>query len=123
MLTLFINNDRYEPAHTIGAHADNESGMFPEAPIFSFSFGGTRDFVVRPLKTKKGGTGGKTQTFIVEDGDLIIMGGTLQRTHEHEVPLSLLKATRNRINFTCRSFVGEAFDESKQKRREKEDRD
>jgi alkylated DNA repair dioxygenase AlkB len=43
------------------------------------------------------------------DGDLLIMGGALQKTHKHDVPPHRKKdpPSGRRINFTARSFVAQ----------------
>jgi len=92
----------YEPDHTIGLHADDEKALRPEFPIFSLSWGGTRRFLLRSRANKKE----KTQVWLA-DGDLLVMGGTCQRTHQHEVPKfrkTMDPPTSDRINWTIRAF-------------------
>lgn len=92
----------YEPSHTIAAHADDERQHKRGAPIFSFSSGGTRRFVVRSIMG-----GGPELEVLLRDGDLLVMGGTMQSTHKHEVPKIRRKDTfapRPRINYTVRAF-------------------
>lgn len=91
----------YEPDDTIGVHADDEKVMRQEYPIFSLSWGGTRRFLLRERQTKK-----KTELWL-EDGDLLVMGGTCQETHQHEVPkrrVTMDPPTSDRINWTIRAF-------------------
>lgn len=91
----------YEPDDTIGLHADDEKAMRQEYPIFSLSWGGTRRFLLRERQTKK-----KTELWL-EDGDLLVMGGTCQETHQHEVPkrrVTIDPPTSDRINWTIRAF-------------------
>eukprot|EP00419_Tripos_fusus_P016252 CAMPEP_0172734714 /NCGR_PEP_ID=MMETSP1074-20121228/110596_1 /TAXON_ID=2916 /ORGANISM="Ceratium fusus, Strain PA161109" /LENGTH=175 /DNA_ID=CAMNT_0013563553 /DNA_START=349 /DNA_END=873 /DNA_ORIENTATION=- len=78
----------YEPEHTIGSHSDDERSMQNGAPIFSLSWGGPRRFVVRakPWLKEAGVAHTEKHEITMNDGDLIIMGGTLQKTHKHEVP-------------------------------------
>eukprot|EP00977_Amphora_coffeiformis_P000624 scaffold140_cov163-Amphora_coffeaeformis.AAC.5 len=93
----------YEPDDTIGRHADDEREMRPGMPIFSLSWGGTRRFV---LRAKHNPTQEKTELFL-QDGDLLVMGGTTQETHYHEVPkrrVTMDPPTSRRINWTLRSF-------------------
>lgn len=94
----------YTPDHTISLHSDNEKQMHSRAPIFSLSWGGTRRFLLRPISNTKI----IQNEFWLRDGDLLIMGGTLQKTHKHEV-LKYRKTmdlpTSNRINYTIRCFV------------------
>lgn len=91
----------YEQDHTIGLHADDEKAMRAQYPIFSLSWGGTRRFLLWERNTKQ-----KTELWI-RDGDLVVMGGTCQQTHRHEVPKwrkTKDPVTSNRINWTMRAF-------------------
>ena len=38
----------YGPEHTIAAHSDDEEQLKPDAEIFSFSWGASRRFVLKP---------------------------------------------------------------------------
>ena len=114
---------------TIGLHADDERSLYQDYPILSLSWGGTRRFLFRrkqpppPSKqkedhNKKGGNAttkhGKRENneeavveLWLEDGDLLVMGGTCQKTHKHEVPKwrpTKDPPTSNRINWTLRAF-------------------
>ena len=93
----------YEPRHTIGSHADDESNLEADLPIFSYSAGGTRRFCFHP---KAGGA--LVLDLLLESGDLLVMGGAMQQTHKHSVPQIRKKldtfVPRNRINFTVRAF-------------------
>jgi len=79
--------------------------MNPDAPIFSLSWGGPRRFVLKPKKNVVG----IARDFVLRDGDLLVMGGTTQKTHKHEVPK--WRKTKDhflpgkRINWTLRAFV------------------
>lgn len=92
----------YEPDDTIGLHADDERTLRPEYPIFSLSWGGTRRFLFRA----RAKDGSKTD-LLLKNGDLLIMGGTCQQTHRHEVPKlrkTMDPPTSDRINWTIRAF-------------------
>jgi alkylated DNA repair dioxygenase AlkB len=111
----------YMPEHCIGLHADDEKCMRADVPIFSLSWGGPRRFLFRAkaaylpssvdtaskssLPASKA-TAAKVE-LILRDGDLLVMGGTCQKTHKHEVP-KLRKTmdlpTGRRINWTIRAF-------------------
>lgn len=110
----------YTPEDSIGLHADDEKSLCKQYPIMSLSWGGTRRFLFRRKQPKAMGTslGGSSSTtnnkktndvveLWLEDGDLLVMGGTCQETHKHEVP-KLRKTkdppTTNRINWTVRAF-------------------
>ena len=107
----------YEPIDTIGRHSDDEKSMKQGLPIFSLSWGGPRRFVFyrrqrenqQQTNTNTSSKGDKQKVeLLLEDGDLLVMGGTCQDTHKHEVPkvrVTLDPLTSRRINWTVRSFV------------------
>jgi len=83
-------------ADSMGWHADNEPEM--GNVIGSLSLGATRKFRIRHKVTRE------TQTFLVGNGTLIIMAGTMQQFWQHEVP----KTKQNvgeRINLTFRKIT------------------
>lgn len=88
----------YDEGHYIGPHSDKERQLVPDMPIYSFSFGNSRDFDLIPI--------GKPKSFktrvLLNHNSLIIMGGTCQRTHKHAVPKR--KRCGKRINITLRCF-------------------
>ena len=91
----------YEPEDTIGLHADDEKVNRPEFPILSISWGGTRRFLFRS-KDKK-----SREELYLKDGDLLVMGGSCQMTHHHEIPkrrVTMDPPTARRINWTIRAF-------------------
>jgi alkylated DNA repair dioxygenase AlkB len=101
----------YEPNDTIGLHADSERSLREDCPIWSLSWGGTRRFLFREKLNKRV----KTDIFL-NDGDLLIMGGTCQLTHYHEVPkrrVTLDPPTSKRINWTIRAFHDRASMQSR----------
>ena len=80
---------------SVGWHADNEPGM--GNVIGSLSLGATRKFRIRHNTTKA------MRTFLVGNGTLIIMAGTMQQFWKHDVP----KTNENvgeRINLTFRKI-------------------
>ena len=64
-----------------GKHSDNERQIKPKSPIISVSFGATRTFRVRCSTTGK-----IVQDIPLRNDTVLIMGGAMQRTHQHEVP-------------------------------------
>ena len=112
----------YTPENYIMAHQDDESQHVVGAPIFSFSAGGTRTFRLALGKDQTTGKpiaipntrgqqgasrlGAFNQHEIeLQDGDLIVMGGHLNRTHRHDIKqLKEGETSTNRINWTCRAF-------------------
>lgn len=85
----------------ISPHSDDERQLIPGEPITCFSFGVTRKFRLAP---KPGVEGGKKVDIEVEDGSMLVMGGTCQRTHVHSIPVSK-KIKDRRISVTLRKFV------------------
>lgn len=90
--------------HYMGPHTDNEKELVPRSPVFSLSLGGTRRFVftqnphfTKPLLDKK------RLELTLQDGDLLIMGGTTQETHKHALPKTK-KCFDRRVNVTLRCF-------------------
>jgi hypothetical protein len=80
---------------SVGLHADDEPGM--GNVIGSLSLGATRTFRIRHNQSKE------TRVFLVGNGTLIIMAGTMQQFWKHEVP----KTPENvgeRINLTFRKI-------------------
>lgn len=97
------------PGHSIGKHSDDERDLNPGAPIYSFSFGRTRRFILKPKKN----TRQKTSPVQINcrSGSLIVMGGDTQKEFTHEVPKLSAKEQKQfdpkkdlRINITVRSF-------------------
>ena len=111
----------------VSAHADDESQLVSDAAIFSYTFlkdkqnERARKFViaVKPAKAgaadeagAAGGGGvqgrGKVATVTLESGDLLVMGGQMQRWFTHELPKTQKgsdpSAVAPRLNFTVRRF-------------------
>ena len=60
------------------------------------------------VKGRRAAKSALSADLLIRDGDLLVMGGTLQQTHKHEVP-SWRKTKdhfvpKRRINWTVRSF-------------------
>ncbi len=65
---------------SVAPHGDRIARDLPYATVATVSLGGSRRFIIRP---KLGGT---SKTFSLGHGDLVVMGGSAQRTHEHGIP-------------------------------------
>jgi alkylated DNA repair dioxygenase AlkB len=83
--------------HYIGDHSDNEKGLMPLSPIYSFSFGQERDFVITS-KDKS-----YRKVIPMKHNSLIIMGGAMQKHYKHGVPKQTT-CPKSRINITVRLF-------------------
>ena len=83
----------------IGLHSDDERQLEEGFSIYSFSFGQSRDFLVK-AKDKS-----FDKTIQMPDGSLIIMEGSMQKYYYHGVPKrSIKKCPGRRINITVRVF-------------------
>lgn len=94
--------------HYVGAHTDDHRTLVAEEPIYSVSWGQTRRFRLTPQKNV---VGGATRILSLEHGDIVVMGGTCQQTHKHEIlqPIKCEKSAvgtfgTRRINATFRIF-------------------
>lgn len=85
----------------IGPHSDDERQLVPDSDIYSFSFGATRDFVV------KGKYNDHRSVYEMKNNTLIIMRGCMQKFYKHSVP-KRLKVKEPRINVTMRLFATHA---------------
>jgi alkylated DNA repair dioxygenase AlkB len=74
-LALYRNGD-----DSVAWHGDYVARRMPQALVATVSIGAPRKFALRP----KGG--GPSIAFSLGWGDLIVMGGSCQRTYEHAVP-------------------------------------
>ncbi|KAK1947150.1 DNA oxidative demethylase ALKBH2 [Phytophthora citrophthora] len=102
LVNWYENGDHY-----IGPHADDERDMVACTPIVALSLGATRRFVFTKKTSKRAPQGDEAVARMVlqmEDGDLMIMGGTTQRTHKHAVP-KMARCRKPRISVTLRCFL------------------
>lgn len=86
--------------HYIGPHSDSERGIYSNSPILTLSLGATRTFKLIPkefISTQY------RKDLKVNNGDLLIMGGTTQSTHKHTIPKTK-KCKDRRISITMRCF-------------------
>lgn len=83
---------------SMGWHADKEKSLGIDPVIASLSFGAARLFKLRHNKT------GESLDLLLEDGSLLIMGGSLQHHWRHCVPRSR-KPCDARINLTFRNIL------------------
>lgn len=82
----------------ISPHSDNEPELIKGSPILSLSFGATRRFRLKKIP------GGEQDTVVeLKNNSFVIMGGTCQTTHKHEV-LKEPGCKNKRINITFRQF-------------------
>lgn len=67
---------------SVAFHGDYVARTLPRAVVATVSVGGARRFLLRPTG------GGASLAFSLGRGDLLVMGGTCQRTWQHAIPKS-----------------------------------
>ena len=83
--------------HYIGPHSDDERQLVPQSPIYSFSFGQERTFVITNKKLNS-----IERRIKMRNNSLVIMGGEMQKYYRHSVPKD--NSDYSRINITMRLF-------------------
>jgi alkylated DNA repair dioxygenase AlkB len=78
---------------SVAWHGDRVARDLPESTIAIVSLGGRRRFLLRP----KGG--GRSIRYELGSGDLLVMGGTCQRTWDHCVPKAAHADARMSVTF------------------------
>lgn len=90
---------------SVAFHGDYVARNLPSALVATVSVGAPRRFLLRPV------TGGKSRAFLLGRGDLLVMGGSCQRTWQHAIPKSLTMGAQPRIAIMFRPHWGETVDE------------
>jgi len=80
-------------ADSVAWHGDRVARDLPEATVALVSLGGVRPFRLRPAG------GGVSVGFLPGPGDLLVMGGSCQRTWQHSVPKVRAVGPRISIQF------------------------
>ena len=78
---------------SVAYHGDRVARERDEATVATVSLGAARRFLIKP----KGG--GKAHSFSLGHGDLVVMGGSCQRTWEHAVPKAASAGPRIALMF------------------------
>ena len=78
---------------SVAWHGDTVARDLPEALVATVSLGAPRRFLLRPA------AGGPSIAFALGGGDLLVMGGSCQRTWRHAVPKVAHAAPRMAIMF------------------------
>jgi alkylated DNA repair dioxygenase AlkB len=77
---------------SVAFHGDTTARDMNEAIVATVSLGGARTFLVKPIAASPGERSGAkpgknlSRAFALGGGDLVVMGGTCQRTHRHAIP-------------------------------------
>jgi alkylated DNA repair dioxygenase AlkB len=80
-------------ADSVAWHGDRVARELPEAVVALVSLGAPRPFRLRPAG------GGPSAGYLPGPGDLLVMGGSCQRTWQHAVPKTRASAPRISVQF------------------------
>jgi alkylated DNA repair dioxygenase AlkB len=80
-------------ADSVAWHGDRVARELPEAVVALVSLGAVRPFRLRPTG------GGPSIGLLPGPGDLLVMGGSCQRTWQHSVPKTRASAPRISVQF------------------------
>jgi alkylated DNA repair dioxygenase AlkB len=98
-----ITGALYRDGHdSVAWHGDTVARDLPEALVATVSLGAPRRFLLRPAE------GGASIAFALGGGDLLVMGGSCQRTWRHSIPKVAHAAPRMAIMF--RPSWADAYD-------------
>jgi alkylated DNA repair dioxygenase AlkB len=98
---MVLVNFYYDGTSYIGPHSDKLTGIRKDAPIYSFTYceeNGERDFKIHTISGKSE----KEYDCVLKNNTCVIMGGDMQKTHKHSVPVRK-KVKGSRINITIRA--------------------
>ncbi|WP_300009009.1 alpha-ketoglutarate-dependent dioxygenase AlkB [Pseudonocardia sp.] len=85
-------------ADGVAWHGDRVARELPEAVVALVSLGAARPFRLRPTPGGPAGGGGSVG-FLPGPGDLLVMGGSCQRTWQHSVPKCARAGARISVQF------------------------
>ena len=87
---------------SVAFHGDRIARTLPSALVATVSVGAPRRFLLRPV------VGGSSRSFSLGRGDLLVMGGSCQRTWQHAIPKSRTVGEAPRIAIMFRPHWSEA---------------
>jgi len=86
---------------SVSWHSDDEPEMDSGFPIASISLGAAREFLVRPVTSKKIASKKEVQSYFLTSGSLLVMPPGFQQRYRHCVPKSRTPCA-TRVNLTFR---------------------
>ena len=89
---------------SVAFHGDRIARTLPSALVATVSVGAPRRFLMRPVG------GGSSLAFSLGSGDLLVMGGSCQRTWQHAIPKSRSAGSQSRIAIMFRPEWGESVE-------------
>ena len=81
---------------SVSWHSDDEPEMDSDHPIASLSLGAAREFLVRPVTSRK-----EVQSYVLTSESLLVMPPGFQQRYQHCVPKSRTPCA-SRVNLTFR---------------------
>lgn len=81
---------------SVSWHSDDEPEMDSDHPIASLSLGAAREFLVRPITSKK-----TVQSYVLTSGSLLVMPPGFQQRYQHCIPKAETPSSP-RVNLTFR---------------------
>lgn len=93
----------------VAMHGDKMGSLVDDTIVVVLSLGHPRRFLIKPVR------GGSSRAFTLGGGDLLVMGGTCQKTHVHGVPK--VAEAGGRISVMFRPAVPEASAEEEARAR------
>jgi len=84
--------------HYIGKHSDDEKTLIKNTPIYVFSMGSERDFIIESKREPS-----TKYKYTTLNNSLLIMGGECQKYYKHTLP-KRANINNSRISITVRAF-------------------
>lgn len=108
---VLLNRYR-DGSDSMGYHADAEPELGPDPLVATLSLGAARRFLVRRHVRQRGTAGADVRTpreaplsLRLEQGSLLVMGGTCQRYYRHAIPREKIEPAGERISLTFRRLL------------------
>ena len=84
---------------SVAFHGDRVARELPEALVATVSLGGARRFQLRPRVAPADGQARRSLSWPLSGGDLVVMGGSCQRTWQHAIPKAKSASARIALMF------------------------
>lgn len=84
---------------SVAFHGDRVARELPQALVATVSLGGARRFQLRPRLAAEDGEARRSIAWPLSGGDLVVMGGSCQRTWQHAIPKAKSASARIALMF------------------------